>query len=391
MSREHLAERVRQRLAEEDGPVTPARLAAAVRLEGGLASGDELAVLRELQDEVIGAGPLAHLLREDDVTDVLVNAPDEVWVDRGHGLERSDVRFADDAAVRRLVQRLLVPTGRRLDLAQPWVDARLPDGSRLHAVLSPVATRATCVSLRTLRRQSFTLDDLVERGTLDPPMAAVLRAVVAARLAVVVSGGTGTGKTTLLACLLGEVDPRERIVVVEDAAELRPARPHVVGLEARPPNVEGSGEVTLRDLVRQAMRMRPDRLVVGEVRGGEVVDMLGALNTGHEGGLTTVHANTCADVPARLEALAAAAGLPRDALHAQLVAAVDVGVHLRRDRGGRRQVSEVSLVRRAVLGGVEMVPAVVMTVAGTRCSGAGAALRARCELRGADCADWPPG
>ncbi len=335
-----IAGRVRHRLVNEGGPPTPARLAELLREEGAfLAPGEALDVLRRLQDEVLGAGPLAPLLRDPTVTDVLVTAPDEVWVDRGSGVERVPLRFDDDAAVVGLVRRLLAPTGRRIDPAAPWVDARLPDGTRLHAVLAPVATRGTCVSLRTLRRQRMSLADLIRLGTLDESLASWLAAMMQARLALVVSGGTGTGKTTLLSCLLRLAGPAERIVLVEDAAELRPERSHVVALEARPANVDGAGEITLRDLVRQAMRMRPDRLVVGEVRGVEVVDMLAALNTGHDGGLTTVHANAAAGVPARLEALA---GLPREALHAQLAAGLDACVHLVRDPAGVRRVHEVA-------------------------------------------------
>ena len=340
-----LVERVRRRLAGEPWTPPAARVAAAVRAEGGFPPGAEpLALLQRLEDEVSGAWPLGPLLRDPSVTDVVVNAPDEVWVDRGGGLVRVDVTFADDAAVVALVRRLAAFVGRRLDAAQPWVDARLPDGTRLHAVLAPPATRATCVSIRTLRRQHLTLAELRDARTLDGPLAEWLAAVVAARLAVVVSGGTGTGKTTLLACLLGLVEPAERLVLVEDAAELKPSAPHVVSLEARPPNVEGAGAVTLRDLVRQAMRMRPDRLVVGEVRGDEVVDMLAALNTGHDGGLTTLHANTAADVLPRLAALAGPAGLIGDALRAQVDAALDVAVHLARDRTGHRRVAEVAVV-----------------------------------------------
>jgi pilus assembly protein CpaF len=341
-----LVERVRRRLAGEAWPPSAARIAAAVRIEGGFPPGtDPLPFLQRLEDEVSGAGPLGPLLRDPLVTDVVVNAPDEVWADRGGGLVRVPVSFPDDAAVVALVRRLAAYVGRRLDAAQPWVDARLPDGTRLHAVLSPPATRATCVSIRTLRRQHLTLADLRDAGTLDGPLAEWLAAVVAARLAVVVSGGTGTGKTTLLACLLALADPAERLVLVEDAAELKPSAPHVVSLEARPPNVEGAGAVTLRDLVRQAMRMRPDRLVVGEVRGGEVVDMLAALNTGHDGGLTTLHANAAADVRPRLAALAGPAGLTGDALTAQVDAALDVVVHLVRDRTGHRRVAEVAVLR----------------------------------------------
>jgi pilus assembly protein CpaF len=341
-----LVERVRRRLAGEPWPPSAARVAAAVRAEGGFPDGAEpLALLQALEDEVSGAGPLAPLLRDPGVTDVLVNAPDEVWADFGGGLVRTPVTFADDAAVVALVRRLAGRVGRRLDAAQPWVDARLPDGTRLHAVLAPPATRATCVSIRTLRRQHLTLDDLRSSGAVDAVLASWLAAVVAARLAVVVSGGTGSGKTTLLGCLLGLVDPAERVVIVEDATELRPRAPHVVSLEGRPPNVEGAGAVTLRDLVRQAMRMRPDRLVVGEVRGPEVVDMLATLNTGHDGGMTTLHANTAADVLPRLAALAGPAGLIGAALDAQVAAAVDVVVHVVRGRGGARRVAEVGSLR----------------------------------------------
>ena len=371
-----LVERVRRRLAAEPWPPPPARVAAAVRAEGGFPEGaDPLALLQRLEDEVSGAGPLGPLLRDPAVTDVLVNAPDDVWCDRGAGLERAAASFPDDAAVVSLVRRLAGRVGRRFDAAQPWVDARLPDGTRLHAVLSPPATRATCVSIRTLRRQHLTLADLRDAGSVSGPLAEWLRAVVLARLAVVVSGGTGTGKTTLLGCLLGLVPPEERLVLVEDAAELRPSAPHVVSLEARPPNVEGAGEITLRDLVRQAMRMRPDRLVVGEVRGPEVVDMLAALNTGHDGGMTTLHANTAADVVPRLAALAGPAGLTGAALAAQVEAAVDVVVHL--VRTSARRVAEV-----AVLSAGEVVPALVHDGARTRRGPALDALAALLAARG---------
>ncbi|MCW2674539.1 MAG: putative conjugal transfer protein [Frankiales bacterium] len=342
-----LVERVRARLAMEGGTPTAARVAAALREEGGGLRGDVevLEVLRALQLEISGAGPLAPLLADPLVTDVLVNGPGQVWVDRGSGLEPVPVRFADDAAVRRLAVRLVAPTGRRLDDAQPWVDARLRDGVRLHAVLPPVAAGGTCLSLRVPRRRAFTLAELVDAGTVPSAGAALLERLVASRQAFLISGGTGTGKTTLLSALLSLVDPRHRVLLVEDAGELLPDHPHVVRLEARPPNVEGAGEVTLRDLVRNALRMRPDRLVVGEVRGAEVVDLLAALNTGHEGGCGTVHANSAVDVPARLEALAAAAGLGREALHSQLASAIRVVVHLA--RGRQRRVGQVCVLRRA--------------------------------------------
>jgi len=355
-----LLERVRSRVAASGSPPTAAHVAAALREEGGALRGDtDLRVLlHALQSEIVGAGPLEQLLRDPQVTDVLVNGPSEVWVDDGHGLRRADVRFADETAVRRLAQRLAAPTGRRLDDAQPWVDARLPGGVRLHAVLPPVAPGGTCLSLRIARSRAFTLAELVRAGSVPPDGADLLRRLVTSQVAFVVSGGTGTGKTTLLSALLGLVDPRERILLVEDAGELAPAHPHVVRLEARPANVEGAGAVTLQDLVRQALRMRPDRLVVGEVRGAEVVDLLAALNTGHEGGCGTVHANSARDVPARLEALAAVAGLDRAALHSQLASGLRLVVHLARDRGtGQRRVAEICLLERAADAMVRAVPA----------------------------------
>ncbi|MCF3100437.1 TadA family conjugal transfer-associated ATPase [Streptomyces roseoverticillatus] len=355
-----LLEAVRLRLAESGAEPTPARVAEALRQEGRLLGDAEiLGVAARLRSELIGAGPLERLLAEPDVTDVLVTAPDQVWVDRGAGLQRTDVVFPDAAAVRRLAQRLAAIAGRRLDDARPWVDARLPDGTRLHAVLPPIAVGSTCLSLRVVRPRAFTLDDLASAGTVPPGGDRLLRAVLEARLSFVISGGTGSGKTTLLTTLLGLVAPDERIVLAEDSAELRPDHPHVVRLETRPANQEGMGLVTLRDLVRQALRMRPDRLVVGEVRGAEVTDLLAALNTGHEGGCGTVHANAAADVPARLEALGSAAGLDRAALHSQLAAGLSVVIHLVRERGGRRRVAEVHVLDRDPAGFVTTVPAVV--------------------------------
>ncbi|NLV78170.1 MAG: TadA family conjugal transfer-associated ATPase [Rhodococcus sp.] len=362
-----LLDRVRDRLAAEPGEPTPARVAAALRAEAGgvLGDSDLLAALRHLQTELTGAGPLEVLLADPDVTDVLVTAPDRVWVDRGHGLEPTTVTFPDEAAVRRLAQRLALFAGRRLDDAQLWVDGRLPGhgqfGVRLHAVLAPVAQGGTCLSLRVLRPATQGLEALRDRGAVDPDAYRLLLRTVRARLAFLVVGGTGAGKTTLLAALLGAVDPGERIVCVEDAAELVPDHPHVVRLVARAPNVEGVGEVTVRDLVRQALRMRPDRIVVGEVRGGEVVDLLTALNTGHDGGAGTVHANAPDEVPARLEALAALGGLDRAALHSQLVAAVQVILHVHRNPGGARRLVEIGLVERDPSAGVAVVPAWTLT------------------------------
>lgn len=340
-----LVERVRRRLLDDGITRAPdsARVAAALR-EEGVVLGDEslLDLVGSLRDEMGGLGPLQRLLLDGRVTDVLVNGPRDVWVDRGAGLEPAGVSFADAVAVTRLAQRLASLAGRRLDEASPYVDARLADGTRLHAVIPPIASDGALISLRIPHRDGFTLDDLVRLGTIDPVGAQWMRAVIDARLAFLVSGGTGSGKTTLLATLLEVVDPRHRILLVEDSAELRPRHPHVVRLEARPPNLEGAGQVTLRDLVRQALRMRPDRVVVGEVRGAEVVDLLAAMNTGHEGGCGTVHANSPADVPARLEALGLMAGLPRDAVHALIAAGVHAVIHLQRSP---RAVSAVHLVR----------------------------------------------
>ncbi|MBH1934873.1 TadA family conjugal transfer-associated ATPase [Streptomyces sp. AV19] len=355
-----LLDAVRLRLARTGAEPTPARVAEALRQEGRLLGDAEvLGIVSRLRSELVGSGPLEPLLAEPEVTDVLVTAPDQVWVDRGAGLERADVSFPDAAAVRRLAQRLAAIAGRRLDDARPWVDARLPDGTRLHAVLPPVAVGSACLSLRVVRPRAFTLDELAAAGTVPPGGQGLLRSVLDARLSFVISGGTGSGKTTLLSSLLGLVAHDERIVLAEDSAELRPDHPHVVRLETRPANQEGTGLVTLRDLVRQALRMRPDRLVVGEVRGPEVTDLLAALNTGHEGGCGTVHANAAADVPARLEALGSTAGLDRAALHSQLAAALSVVIHLVRDRGGRRRVAEVHVLDRDRAGFVTTVPAAV--------------------------------
>lgn len=344
-----IVDRVRRRLASSGDPPTRAVLAGLLRDETGGLLGDAelLRLLREAEDEMSGAGALEPFLRDPMVTDILVNAPDEVWIDRGEGLARVPVRFADESAVRRLANRLATAAGRRLDDAAPWVDAALPDGTRLHAVLPPVSVGGTRLSLRVLRPRAFTLAELEAAGTLTAESRELLTAIVRARLAFLISGGTGSGKTTLLSTLLGLVDPTERLVLVEDAGELCPDHPHVVRLVTRPPNVEHAGEVTLRDLVRQALRMRPDRIVVGEVRGAEVVELLTALNTGHDGGAGTVHANGAAEVPARLEALGGLGGLGRAALHAQIAAALDIVIHLRRDRAGIRRLEEIGVFDRS--------------------------------------------
>jgi len=356
---EQLIDSVQRRLADERSEPSGAALARAVRAETSvlITDAEMLKLIRALQRELIGAGPLAELLTDVRTTDVVVNAPDDVRVDRGGGWERVRVTFADEAAVQRLARRLASSAGQRLDEAQPYVDARLADGTRLHAVITPVAASGTCISLRVLRPTRHDLPALAEAGTLPGHSLSVIDAILRGRLAFLVSGGTGSGKTTLLAALLAAVDPDERLVTVEDAEELRPVHPHVVRLVARAANVEGAGAIPMRALVRQALRMRPDRIVVGEVRGAEVVDLLAALNTGHDGGAGTVHANTAAEVPARLEALAAPAGMGRDALHAQLAGAVRVIFHMRRTASGR-VLAEIAVLTREQSGFVVAVPAV---------------------------------
>ncbi len=347
-----LLSRVRHRLALAGERPTAASIATAVRAERGGAVGE--AALRRyttaLLSELVGAGPLEPLLADPAVTDVLVNGDTGVWVDRGAGPQQVSLELNAET-VRALAQRLATACGRRLDDAQPYVDARLPDGTRLHAVLPPIALSGPYLSLRTFRPRGFRLDELVGSGTVPAEAAPLLEAVVAARLPYLVTGGTGCGKTTLLNTLLGLVPGSERIVVVEDAAELRPEHPHVVALAARPPNAEGAGEVCLRELVRQALRMRPDRIVVGECRGGEIVELLAALNTGHDGGAGTLHANSPADVPARLEALGLLGGLGRAALHAQVASALRIVIHLRRAAEGR-VLHEVRLLSGAESGGI---------------------------------------
>ena len=353
-----LVQRVQQRLALERATPDPLSLARAVRAEssGVIDEAQMLVLIRRLEQELTGCGPLTALLADDATTDVVVNGPADVRVDRGRGWEPAGVRFADEAAVQRLARRLAGVAGQRLDDAHPFVDGRLPDGTRLHAVLPPIASAGTCLSLRVLRPARYDLDALRAAGLFPGITDAAVSAVLRARLAFVVSGGTGSGKTTLLGALLGQVDPAERIVTVEDAEELHPAHPHLVPLVARPANVEGAGAVGLRELVRQALRMRPDRLVVGEVRGAEVIDLVGALTTGHDGGAGTVHANSAREVPARLAALAAQGGMDLAALHAQLAGAIQVVLHLRRD-AGRRRLAEIAVLTGS--GEVTAVPAFV--------------------------------
>ncbi|MDM7854469.1 TadA family conjugal transfer-associated ATPase [Cellulomonas alba] len=363
-----VVELVRHRVAGRPAPPDEALAVtvAETAREAGLVLGAQgLALLvGRVRDDVWGAGPLQPFLDDPDVTDVLVNGPDDVWVDRAGRLTHAPVRLGTGADVRALAVRLAASAGQRLDDAAPVVDARLADGTRLHAVLPPLAGVCTLLSLRTVRRRAFALAALTASGTLAPGLEVLLTALVRARATILVSGSTGAGKTTLLAALVGVVPRDERVVVIEESEELRPEHPHVVRLLARSANVEGAGRVDLTDLVRQALRMRPDRIVLGECRGPEVRDVLGALNTGHDGGFATLHANTAADVPARLEALGALAGLTQDALAAQAASALDVVLHVRRE-GGRRYVAEAGVVRRAAGGRLEVATALVCDARGT--------------------------
>ncbi|HVV29789.1 MAG TPA: TadA family conjugal transfer-associated ATPase [Mycobacteriales bacterium] len=357
-----LVDAVRDVLVERGQPATPARVAAALHSLPGLRSDrDALALAAGVRAELAGAGPLQPLLADPQVSDVIVRAGGEVWVDRGSGLERDEIRLSGEQAVRRLATRLVASAGRRLDEAQPFADTTLPDGHRLHAALPPISVDGTCLALRTLRPHRFDLDG----WTAGQPgeVAVTLRSILGAAVATVVTGPTGAGKTTLLGALIGALDPALRVLVVEDTTELRPRHPHVVRLQARLPNLEGAGGVPLRDLVRQALRMRPDRIVVGEVRGAEVVDLLVALNTGHAGGLCTLHANGASEVPARIEALGALAGLPRHAMHSLLGPALRVVVHVDRI-GGRRAVRDVAVLVAGPDGIVRAVPALRVGVDG---------------------------
>lgn len=339
---------VRARLAAAPGAAADLTgvVRDAVRRRGAVLGSHALdRLVRDVRDATLGAGPLQHLLEAPDVTDVLVNGPRDVWVDRGSGLEHVDIDLVSHAAVRSLAVQLAAAGGQRLDDASPVVDARLPDGTRLHAVVAPVCPRGALLSLRVLRPGCLDLAALERGGVVPPGATGLVTALVTARLNVLVTGATGTGKTTLLAALMAHVPADERVVIVEEARELTPMHPHAVHLLARRANVEGSGEVTLADLVRAALRMRPDRIVLGECRGAEVRELLTAFNTGHDGGWATLHANSAADVPARLAALGALAGLSPAAVTAQAAAALDVVVHLRR-RGGVRYIAEVGVVGR---------------------------------------------
>jgi pilus assembly protein CpaF len=354
---EELASSLRERLierrrSEAAGGATPGRdFAAEVRGlvdEGAALLGGEdreTLVARILRDTV-GLGPLEDLLADPRVEEVMVNGPDRVYVERGGRIEQADVGFTGEEELRNAIERILAPLGRRIDELSPMVDARLVDGSRVNVVIPPLAIDGPALSIRRFGARRPGPRELVELGTLDQPQLALLESAVAERRNVLVSGGTGSGKTTLLNALSGFIGAGERVVTIEDAAELRLRQRHVVRLESRPASVEGRGEVTIRDLLRNALRMRPDRIVIGEVRGAEALDLLTALNTGHDGALSTVHANSPADALARLETLAlmAGLGLPHEAIAAQVRRGVDLVVQLERGADGARRVVEITEV-----------------------------------------------
>ncbi|MGH2966310.1 MAG: CpaF family protein [Solirubrobacterales bacterium] len=321
---------------------------AAVLSEGRRSQVREL-ILRD----TVGLGPLEELLADAAVEELMVNGPDHVFIERGGRIEPTEVRFASEAALRDAIERILAPLGRRVDELSPMVDARLADGSRVNVVIPPLSVDGPMLSIRRFTAARPDPAELVASGTLTPELRDLLATAVEARRSILISGGTGSGKTTLLNALSTYVRPEERVITIEDAAELRLRQPHVVRLESRPPSVEGRGEVTIRDLLRNALRMRPDRIVIGEVRGREALDLLTALNTGHEGALSTVHANSPADALRRLETLAlmAGVGLPHDAIRDQVRRGIEIVVHMARTPEGARHVVEVGEVVDAV-GGV---------------------------------------
>ena len=304
-------------------------------------------IISEVMDEVTGYGPIQSLLKDESVSEVMVNGPNQVYAERKGKLILTDIRFRDDAHVMHVIEKIVSPLGRRIDESSPMVDARLPDGSRVNAVIPPLALKGPSITIRKFAKDPFTVDDLVRFGTFTKDMADLLKACVEGKLNIVVSGGTGSGKTTTLNVLSSFIPAEDRIITIEDAAELQLRQEHVVTLETRPPNIEGKGAVTMRDLVRNSLRMRPDRIVVGEVRGGEALDMLQAMNTGHDGSLTTGHANAPRDMLSRLETMVLMAGmdLPVRAIREQIASAVDLIVQQSRLRDGSRKITHLTEVQ----------------------------------------------
>jgi pilus assembly protein CpaF len=309
-----------------------------------LTDADRARLIEEIKNELLGLGPLEPLLWDDEITDILVNGPSQVYVERGGKLYLTDVSFQDDQHLMLIIDRIVSQVGRRVDEASPMVDARLPDGSRINAIIPPLALDGPALSIRRFGKRRYAVDDLVAKDSITPDMVEFLRAIIRARLNVLVCGGTGSGKTTMLNCISAFIPVDERVVTIEDSAELVLQQPHVVRLETRPPNVEGKGEVTARELVRNTLRMRPDRIIVGEVRGSEVFDMLQAMSTGHDGSLCTIHANTPRDSMGRLEMMMLLGGwsIPQRAMRQQISSALNVIVHVSRMSDGTRKVMKIS-------------------------------------------------
>jgi len=309
-----------------------------------LSQAERESLVREIKNEVLGLGPLEPLLSDPSISDILVNGPNRVYVERSGRLQRVNVRFRDDNHLLKIIDKIATGVGRRIDESSPMVDARLPDGSRVNAIIPPLALDGPSLSIRKFAVDPLKVDDLVRIGTITPAAARLMEAIVKSRLNVIISGGTGTGKTTFLNVMSGYIPTHERIVTIEDSAELQLQQDHIVRLETRPANIEGHGEITLRDLVRNALRMRPDRIVVGEVRGGEALDMMQAMNTGHDGSLTTVHANSPRDALSRLETMMSMAGLeiPDKAIRQQVASAVNIVIQLARLSDGSRRLMSLS-------------------------------------------------
>jgi len=316
--------------------------------EQGISREDRDRVVEEITDDVLGHGPLERLLADESITEVMVNGPYDVWIERNGRLHKSPVRFSDESHLRRIINKIVAQVGRRIDESSPMVDARLPDGSRVNATVPPLSLSGPLLTIRKFRHDRYDMDGLIGVKTVTKETSELLHACVQARLNILISGGTGAGKTTLLNALSASIPDSERIITIEDAAELQLHQRHVLRLESRPPNIEGEGEVTIRDLVRNSLRMRPDRIVVGEVRGAEALDMLQAMNTGHDGSLSTVHANSARDALARIETMVLMAGfdLPLRAIRQQVTSALDLLIHLERLHDGSRRVVAITEVQR---------------------------------------------
>ena len=321
--------------------------AALAQERAPLSAADKAQLIQDVSDDILGYGPIDRLLKDNEITEVMVNGPTQVYVERFGKIEQTDATFVDEQHLRRIIDKIVGQVGRRIDEASPLCDARLPDGSRVNAVIHPLAIGGPFLTIRKFSVDPYQIDDLIRFGTLNPASARFLQALVVGELNIIVSGGTGTGKTTTLNVLSGFIPNDQRIVTVEDAKELQLNQDHVLAMESRPPNIEGKGQITIRDLVRNALRMRPDRIVVGECRGGEALDMLQAMNTGHDGSLTTIHANSPRDTLARLETLVLMAGfdLPVRAIREQMASAIDCIVQLTRLRDGSRRVTHITEVQ----------------------------------------------